>query len=203
MANDFWLEDINNYKDLCFAKCPEGFNPDDVIEDMKFTIEEFDDGWYAMKGETQVIVTMSAQVGLRRLNKQNAHEWLTRLAILQGLHGHFLYDNVPIRALYVAEAFIQATDNMAEWANTIRLSDEAAEQFDEMKSLIVDKPKHISLPRQLDPLIIIAHGGFRTNVETKEFDEFCREIRLKAENLIDENIEQIKAERLVTLSSSA
>ena len=194
MANDFWLEEIPNYKELCFSKCPDDFDPKNVIADMQFTIQKFDDVWYAMKGETQVIVTMSAQVGLKRLNKQNAHEWLTRLAMLQGLHGHFLYDNVPVRALYVADAFIKEVHIMSTH-RAIELSVGAQEQFTELEGLVVDKPKHVSLPRQLDPLVVIAHGGFKNNVEAKSFDEFCRELRLKAENMIDENIKHITEEQ--------
>jgi hypothetical protein len=183
---DWCITNIPNYKEVCYSECPEDFKIDEVEESFKFAFEKIDGKWHQLKEETQILVLCAAEVGIQTVTMNNISGWLTRLAMLQGLYGPFMHNDVPVAALY------QAQDVITELKEKY---DDLPESVDTLEQVIAKSSKHVPIPKQMDPLVLIAHVGFTTKVEKKTWQKFCSSIASKADELIAQSIEKLEAIR--------
>lgn len=186
---DWCVTYIPNYKEVCYVECPEDFNIDEINEDFKFCFDKFDDKWHQLTEETQLLILTANDVGIQTITKNNVKGWLTRLSMLQGMYGNFMHNQAPVKGLYMASDVIQ---ELKEKYNDLPKS------VGELEEFLNTNPKNVPIPKQLDPMVLMAHIGFSMKVEKKSWQQFCSMIARTAEQLISENIEaieQLRAER--------
>ena len=99
---DWCVTQIPNYKEVCYNECPDEFDIEDVHEDFKFAFTQFEDKWFQLTEETQLLILTAPDIGMQRVTKANVPGWLTRISMLQGMHGPFMYSSVPVKGLFQA-----------------------------------------------------------------------------------------------------
>jgi hypothetical protein len=180
---DWCVTHIPNYKEVCYVECPEDFKIDDVDDNFLFAFEKFDDKWHQLKEETQLLILTAAEIGIQTITKNNVKGWLTRLSMLQGMYGPFVYNQVPVRGLYDALNVIKELKEKYE---------DLPESVEALETLIEGGSKTVPIPKALDPLVLMAHIGFSIKVEKKSWQQFCSGIAQESDKMIEEEIERLR-----------
>jgi hypothetical protein len=131
-----------------------------------------------------MMIMLADNIGMNTITKNNVSGWLKRVAMMEGVYGHFTHNIVPIEGLYEAEEVIAELEEKY---------DDLPESVAALKETLSKIPKEIRLPKVLDPFIFMAHIGFQIDVPTKTWKEFCAYLSRVADNAIEESIDAIQA----------
>jgi len=176
----WYTDDIQDEEEVCWLKLGEDYEPTTETlggvegtppTDYRRTVDGVE-SWYHLKAVTQIITTLSPNIGLNNINKGNLDQWMARMDVLQSLYGHgFKTIITPFPLKAESMMFLNALRDVDPAGETWGDGAADREKYINAINAIPDDYVHREYIHYGD---LKEHVGFTTNIENISWLEFCQ-----------------------------